>query len=303
MDMLLPLKYHEGEIAVQKRAGAFDPAELDGNGLGTAFGPRETLFLAEQPWVVIAALDNVGRVWSSVLHGSAGFLRVDEPGLLAVQASLPAGDPLSASLGSMNEIGMLVLDPRTRRRTRINGRARRANDGMLLVATREVYGNCPKYIQRRELADSVPGKAGDAVVTPALTAEQREQIARADTFFIGSIHAEAGIDCSHRGGAPGFVHALDERRLAFPDYTGNNMFQTLGNLSLDARAGLLFIDFERGHTLQLTGTATVVWEPGRLREWTGAQRVIEFQLAEVVSRQNAIPLRWRFVDYSPFNPA
>jgi predicted pyridoxine 5'-phosphate oxidase superfamily flavin-nucleotide-binding protein len=58
------------------------------------------------------------------------------------------------------------------------------------------------------------------------------------------MHAPAGVDCSHRGGNPGLVRVLDERRLVFPDYSGNNMFQTLGNLSLDSRAGLLFLDFE-----------------------------------------------------------
>jgi predicted pyridoxine 5'-phosphate oxidase superfamily flavin-nucleotide-binding protein len=116
------------------------------------------------------------------------------------------------------------------------------------------------------------------------------------------MHAEAGLDCSHRGGNPGFVRATGPDTITFPDYAGNNMFQTLGNLELDSRAGLLFIDFETGSTLQLTGRATVHWDKERLTSWPGAQRVIEFQLERIQETAQALPLRWRLLDYSPFNP-
>ena len=124
--MSLPLKYHEGEIAVQKRAGAFDPADLEGNGLDSAFDSRAAVFLGLQPWAVIAALDGDGRVWASLLHGPAGILA---GGRCEIRSPFthhsPAGDPLGESFRHENEIGMLVLDPRTRRRMRINGRAQR----------------------------------------------------------------------------------------------------------------------------------------------------------------------------------
>ena len=301
--MSLLLKYHEGEIAVQKQAGAFDAADLEGNGLNSTFDSRATVFLARQPWAVIAALDRDGRVWTSLLHGPTGFLQVDNVNTLTVHASLPPGDPLGESFQHESEIGMLILDPRTRRRMRINGRADRIGEGTLRVKTREVFGNCPKYIQRREIVGAGSGEASAAVSTSTLKAAHREQITRADTLFIGSMHAEAGIDCSHRGGNPGFVHVLDERRLAFPDYSGNNMFQTLGNLSLDSRAGMLFLDFETSDTLQLTGTATIIWESARLRDWPGAHRLVEFEVGQVIARESTFPLRWRLIDYSPFNPA
>ncbi len=301
--MSLPLKYHEGEIAGQNQAGVFDPAELDGNGLDSTFDSRATVFLAQQPWTVIAALDRDCRVWTSLLHGPTGFLQVDNVNTLTVHASLPPGDPLGESFQHESEIGMLVLDPRTRRRMRINGQAQRTGERTLLVKTREVFANCPKYIQRREVVGPVSSELTQTIRASGLTAVHRERLARADTFFIGSIHAEAGVDCSHRGGNPRFVHVLDERRLAFPDYSGNNMFQTLGNLSLDPRAGLLFLDFETGDTLQLTGTATIIWESARLRDWPGAHRLVEFEVGQVIARERAFPLRWRLIDYSPSNPA
>jgi uncharacterized protein len=300
--MSLPLKYHEGEIAVQKRAGAFDPAELEGNGLDGTFDSRTAAFLGLQPWAVIAALDRDGRVWASPLHGPAGFLHVDDATTLTVHASFPPGDPLGESFRDENEIGMLVLDLRTRRRMRINGRAQRTKEGTLLLKTREVFVNCPKYIQRREGGGAVSGEPTVGISIPALTAAHREWIQRADTFFIGSMHAEAGVDCSHRGGNPGFVRVLSERRLAFPDYSGNNMFQTLGNLSLDSRAALLFLDFATGDILQLTGAATIIWDTTRLRDWPGAHRLVEFEVGQAIARENGFPLRWRLIDYSPFNP-
>ena len=102
-----------------------------------------------------------------------------------------------------------------------------------------------------------PGVRG-AVLSPA----QQERIAAADTFFIASAHPTRGADASHRGGGPGFVHVLGPDRLRFPDYPGNNMFNTLGNLRVDPRAGLVFPDFAGGGTLQLTGRATVRWDEG-----------------------------------------
>src|ERR1041384_5691157 len=108
---------------------------------------------------------------------------------------------------------------------------------------------------------------------PALSRRQMEWISRADTFFIGSRHAEGGVDASHRGGQPGFVQCIDERTLEFPDYAGNRMFQTLGNLVLDPTAGLLFVDFERGHTLQIAGAVTIEWSPGN-GQFPGAERIV-----------------------------
>ena len=303
LGMSAPLKYHDGEIAVQKRAGAFDPADLEGNGLADALDARAASFLKLQPWAVIAAVDGAGAVWTSLLHGPAGFLQVEDARTLIVHAALSPDDPLADCFGQENEIGILILDPRTRRRMRINGRAQVAGDGILRLTTREVFANCPKYIQRREWIGPVPTERTGAISSLGLTAGQRERVAQADTFFIGSRHTQAGVDCSHRGGHPGFVHVLDERRLAFPDYSGNNMFQTLGNLTLDGRAGLLFLDFDTGDTLQLTGRAAIFWEAERLGDWPGAQRVVEFTIDQVKDRARAFPLRWRLMDYSPFDPA
>jgi uncharacterized protein len=168
-----------------------------------------------------------------------------------------------------------------------------------------VYGNCQKYIQAREWQAQVgPAKTLPRVSTAdTLTADQQQWIATADTFFIASAHDDGGADASHRGGTPGFVQVLSARRLVWPDYSGNNMFQTLGNLTVNPHAGLLFIDFAHGRTLQLTGTAVLQWEESRVAQYAGAERLVEFELTQAVEITGGHSLRWRFIAPSPFNPA
>jgi hypothetical protein len=95
---------------------------------------------------------------------------------------------------------------------------------------------------------------------------------------------------------------LDDHRLVWPDYSGNTMFQTLGNISVNPQAGLLFIDFVTRRTLQLTGRARIIWELEHTAEFPGAERLVEFDVDEVVEIAGAHPLEWRFLDYSPENP-
>src|SRR5207237_7366283 len=111
-----------------------------------------------------------------------------------------------------------------RRRLRLNGRAEPTAEGFDLV-TREVFGNCPKYIQARSDDEDSPRDAKPTVDrATTLNRSQRDWIVAADTFFIASRHAEAGAGVSHRGGNPGFIRVLDAERVAWPDYSGNRMF-------------------------------------------------------------------------------
>jgi uncharacterized protein len=147
----------------------------------------------------------------------------------------------------------------------LNGEAERRPDA-ICVTTQWVYANCPKYIQTR-------------------------------------VPETSGTDASHRGGSPGFVRFVDENTLELPDYSGNTMFNTLGNKAADPSTGLLFLDFERGDTLQLTGGARIVWDPGRAARFAGAERVVEFRAEEAIQTRGVVSLRWRLKGYSPFNPA
>jgi len=179
---------------------------------------------------------------------------------------------------------------RTRQRMRFNGRGMRTPEGIFLLVE-QAYGNCPKYIQLRQEEADAPAAAGAPRIEASLDARQQAWIESADTFFIASAHPHAGADASHRGGRPGFVRVLGENRLAFPDYPGNAMFNTLGNLQANPRAGLLFVDFETGDVLQLSGRAQV-----------GPDFEVVLDIDEVRATAQASPLRFRLVQYSPSNP-
>lgn len=80
------------------------------------------------------------------------------------------------------------------------------------------------------------------------------------------------------------------------------MFNTLGNIAINPQTGLLFIDFESGSTLQLTGKTSIIWDAQQMTEFVGAERLVEFQIEQVLFITDASPLRWRFGEYSPYNP-
>jgi predicted pyridoxine 5'-phosphate oxidase superfamily flavin-nucleotide-binding protein len=185
---------------------------------------------------------------------------------------------------------------------RANGTGELGPDG-LRVRTEQVYSNCPKYIARRDVeAADAPAAAPAAVARDRLTAEDRRLIAAADTFFIATAAPDGGADASHRGGSPGFVVVHDDRRLSFPDYTGNTMYMTLGNITANPRAGLLFVDWGTGATLQLSGRAAIDWAPERAAAFPGAERVVDVTVERVVFTGGAVPQRWALAERSRFNP-
>jgi hypothetical protein len=95
---------------------------------------------------------------------------------------------------------------------------------------------------------------------------------------------------------------LNANVLIWPDYSGNTMFQTLGNIAANPHVGLLFIDFESGRTLQVTGRARIIWDRERTAEFAGAERLVELDLEETIEIAGASPFKWRLIGHSPFNP-
>jgi len=295
--------FHEGERAVQARAGVEAESRKLGRGISRAIPEGAGPFLEAQRLAVLAGVDRAGRVWASMVSGSPGFITTRDDRTLRLAAELPAGDPLQDGLSQDRLLGVLVLDPERRRRLRINGRVIALQAGAIEIRTEEVFGNCPKYIQARASEpETEGGRGGDARWSALLTEGQRFAIERADTFFIASVHDATGTDASHRGGQPGFVRVVDERTVRVPDYAGNNMFQTLGNIAADPRVGLLFVDFDTGTTFQVTGRARILWDRAEYADVPGAERAVEVAIDTVVEIEGRGPLGWRFLEYSPFNP-
>jgi predicted pyridoxine 5'-phosphate oxidase superfamily flavin-nucleotide-binding protein len=284
--------YHRGEIEVQSRFGVREDAERLARGILREIPPAAASLLRSQRLAIAASLDGEGRPWSSLLAGPAGFIRAVDSHRLHIAAAPPAGDPLAVNLRTRSELGLLVIDLNRRLRVRFNGRGLPSPEGVFLQAD-EVYGNCPKYIQKRRLIAESDAPAGTARVSSSLDGQARALVAGADTFFITTWRPGGGADASHRGGRPGFVRVRDAKTLEFPDYPGNNMFNSLGNLRVHPRAGLLFVDFARGDLLQLTGRVQIRWEP---------ETTVVVTIEEARTTPGGCPLRYELVEPSPVNP-
>jgi hypothetical protein len=301
--------YHEGELAVQERAGVAQAARASAAALRNSIPAGALYFIREQAMLVAGSLDAAGGVWASVLFGAPGFLRaVDERTLILDRRAChtATGDPLWDNLQANPRIGLLLIELETRRRLRINGRIRSVTDSRCVIDVERAYANCPKYIQRRRLHVEEPSGEGSGPrhrQGRQLDAARQAWIESADTFFVASAHPEQGVDASHRGGYPGFVKVLNAHRLRVPDYAGNNMFNTLGNFAAYPHAGLVLIDFERGHLLQLSGVPELRWDlTDASGETGGTARYWEFEIESW--RETVLPVRpgWQFLDYSPFSP-
>jgi uncharacterized protein len=298
------MTFHPGEIAVQTRVGVREEAERLSTFISDKIRSAALEFLQTQHLAIASTIAENGSIWTSLLTGSPGFVRALDDQTIEVKAIVPPTDPLHLNLCHKPQLGLLVIDLANRRRLRLNGIATvQPADGMI-IQLQQVFFNCPRYIQTRYLQTSIapPLPPPTAQARIHLTDSDRHWITNTDTFFIATAHPESGADASHRGGNPGFVQVLSSDRLLFPDYAGNHMFQTFGNLTVNPNAGLLLIDFEQGHTLQLTGKAKILWDAEQTGTFEGAERLVEFAIEQVLETRNATDLRWRFGDYSPANP-
>ncbi|MEU0162456.1 pyridoxamine 5'-phosphate oxidase family protein [Streptomyces sp. NPDC006261] len=306
--------YHRGETAVQERAGFARQAGQARGAIGNTVPDVAVAFLADQPHVVMGGADERGRIWATQLTGEPGFLTVPGPHTLRIGALPPPEDPLAAVLAGAGlgsgpgvasepvRIGLIGIEPATRRRMRMNGRAVRDGDG-LRVELDQVISNCPKYIQKRGHQPLVGAPAPRTAVDSAeLGPGQQRTLRAADTFFVATASDRGDADASHRGGNPGFVQVLSPRLLRWPDYAGNAMFLTLGNLELNPAAGLFFPGWATGASLHLTGSARTVWDEEEVARTPGAQRLVEFEITAVREVAAASPLRWSAPAYSRFNP-
>ncbi|MFC5520683.1 pyridoxamine 5'-phosphate oxidase family protein [Polaromonas jejuensis] len=302
--------FHEGERAVQARVGVRERLEQMGPRVIRDFMPdQHRAFFEQLPFVLAGTVDAGGQPWASVLAQPPGFIRSPDPQHLLLRARPLRGDPLQDTLADGAPIGLLGIEPHTRRRNRMNGVVQGVNASGFGVALSQSFGNCPKYIQARE---PVYVKEHLSIQPAVHTATQlddaaRRMVAAADTLFIATAYAgdsaqagrAAGVDVSHRGGKPGFVRVDADDTLTVPDFIGNFFFNTLGNIAVNPRAGLLFIDFDRGDLLYLAVTADIIWDGPEVRSFAGAQRLLRFKVQSMRRVENSLPLRWGEAELPP----
>ena len=306
----IPSPFHRGERDIQARKGVRDRIEDIGQRFIRDHLPDEhRQFYGQLPILPIGSVDKSGRPWASVLVGRPGFVQSPDPKTLAIAARPIFGDPLNEHIAPCAAIGILGIEYHTRRRNRLTGKLTGIDDDGIRLRVDQTFGNCPQYIQTREFEfKSDPASVVDPRPVRRLNRlDERasEIIAHADHFFIATHFSEGngaasyGTDVSHRGGKNGFVRIDDDQTLTFPDFTGNYHFNTLGNILLNPRAGLLFIDFEKGDLLFLTCSAEIIWDSEERRAFDGAEQLVRFRIDEGFLVENGMPIQWKFLEYSP----
>lgn len=290
--------FHPDELDAQARAGVATMRP----GIRELMPEQHRAFFAALPYLLVGASDGDGWPLATLLEGEPGFVSSPDAATLRIEGLPHATDPVAGMIRVGDEIAVLGIDFGTRRRNRANGTVSSLDASGFTVAVRQSFGNCPQYIQRRNIAQvmSVPGAVRPLV---SLDSESRTLIERADTFFVASrsragIGPAGGADISHRGGRPGFVR-IDGDTLSIVDFRGNRYFNTLGNLIGEPRSSLLFLDFESGDLLQLQGLTSIDWSGSAAELVQGAERSWQFRVARGWHRPRAAALRGTFVDYSP----
>lgn len=294
--------FHAGEQAMQARTGKQEKTEMFGKKAIRSFMPdQHREFFHQLPFMVVGATDAEGWPWASLLPGKPGFASstTDTELTLTTQAAL--GDPVGPAIQQDAPVGLLGIELHTRRRNRLNGHVSARTDAGFSVSVDQSFGNCPQYIQKRDVQfvrePDEPGASAGAKHFTQFDKRAGKLISAADMFFVSSYiqtpdkSALEGVDVSHRGGPSGFVR-LERNRLTVPDFRGNNFFNTLGNFLLNPKAGLVFVDFATGDLLTLTGTVELLDETHEaVKELPDAERGWRFTLDHGFWLDDALPFR------------
>jgi predicted pyridoxine 5'-phosphate oxidase superfamily flavin-nucleotide-binding protein len=283
--------FHAGELEAQRLAGAA-PAAAPIRG---AMPEQHRGFFPLLRFVCLAVPDAEGWPLATLVTGAPGFASSPAPDRLQVAAMPAPDDPVRAHLKAGTPAGLLGIDLGTRRRNRLNGIVAQAASDGFAVDVLQSFGNCPRYIQVRQLLPVVrrPGPAVN--FDAALPARARELLASSSTLFVASASgseaqgAAAGLDISHRGGPPGFAR-LEGSVLTVPDYNGNRYFNTLGNFIAEPRAAIVLADFASGDLLQLQGIVDIDWTAADPDQTPPVERVWRFRIVRGVLREGAFGL-------------
>ena len=294
---------------MQRRLGVAEQLERSGSRTIRDFMPdQHREFYRQLPFLLVGAVDSSGAPWATLLSGEPGFVTSPDARTLRIAARPDAGDPVGAALAAGSPVGMLGIELHTRRRNRVNGAVTALDQAGFTVSVGHAFGNCPQYIQTRALAPIGRSRAqspGPIERAGGLDADAAANIAAADTFFVTSYvdvdgeQSRRAVDTSHRGGRPGFIR-IDGNVLTIPDFAGNQYFNTLGNLLLNPRAGLLFVNFSEGSLVWIAATAQILHDGRAVDAYPGAQRVLQLTVHALWTARRRLPLHSQDGEASPF---
>ena len=301
--------YHEGELEIQKLVGEDELAKRNGQVIKNEILAGALKFIDKQPMIVLGSVASTGEEhWASVVTGSPGFVAtIDQKSIeLNLDSVLKVkSDPLWSNIKVGGRLGILFIELETRRRLKVNGVVDKHDQEKVVINVEESFPLCPKYIQRRKVdlvLDESLSKEADVSKGDELGEQEKSIFAQCDTAFLVTSHNERGLDVSHRGGKPGFLKVVSNSQIRCPDYKGNSMFNSFGNLVKNPKAGLIAVDFKNSCAVQLTGEAyTELDQDDKENETGGTGRFWTFKIDSWI-RQPVKLTQKEFLDLSPFLP-
>ena len=318
--------WHPGERAVHAllkvpTSGRRNPTTA---GLPPSYAHR----VAVSPLLAVGTLDDQGRPWTTIWGGERGFAQSVAQGVLGVQSLVDkAHDPVvEALLGKAADgevvqpeddkiMSALSVDLETRDRVKLAGKmmvgtvtGRAGNstiaEAQLAMVVQESLGNCPKYLNIKDIRAHVPSPQ---LVSPSLPlpAEALALIEQADMFFLSSTNGQT-MDTNHRGGPAGFVRVVsntpDSVELAYPEYSGNRLYQTLGNLHTNPLIGVAIPDYTTSDILYLTGSTQLLVGPAAASLMPHTNLAVKITIHAARLIKNGLPIRGTPGEPSPYNP-
>lgn len=298
--------------------------------------PSAAHMLQRAPLLALGTVDKKGRPWTTVWGGEVPLARPVAQSIIGVRALVDSEtDPVVESLyngrddgevvkeqGAGRMISGLTINLETRRRVKLYGRMiagalskidpendqnsiSSVGQAQLVVKIEQSLGNCPKYINCKRIYPVLP-EPKLVSNTTTLSPEALGLINQADTLFISSCDHDRDMDTNIRGGPPGFVRVQcnDDSGtvLVWPEYSGNNLYQTLGNLQTSPKAGLVFPDFQTGNVLYVTGDTEVLIDKEASSVLPRSKLAVRLTLTGARFVQRGLPFRGESLERSPYNP-
>jgi ferredoxin-NADP reductase/predicted pyridoxine 5'-phosphate oxidase superfamily flavin-nucleotide-binding protein len=301
--------------------------------------PQASFMLQRAPLLAIGALDNESRPWTALWGGAPGFSEPIGGGFVGTRTLVDSKyDPVVHALvggaekgemlqpqGEGKMVSGLAIDLVTRKRVKIAGKmaagtirpisieieegaslpadAPRTQDQIQLVTKIEQsLGNCPKYLNQYELRPALltPQLLSSG---PSLSPEARSLVDKADMFFL-STSSGSDMDTNHRGGPPGFIRIVSPTCIIYPEYSGNRLYQSLGNLQLNPLIGITVPDFESGDVLYTTGRASILIGADAEKAMPGTNLAVKIDLTDTRYVKQGLAFRGalQISGYSPYNP-
>ncbi|KAE8854967.1 hypothetical protein PTNB29_09218 [Pyrenophora teres f. teres] len=296
------------------------------NPTSTMLTPQASNMFQRAPILAFGTLDAQDRPWTTLWGGEPGFSEplgggfvgtrtlVDSKNDPVVQALI--GDAKDGQTSNPPDGGKLVaglsIDLMTRKRVKTAGRmiagALRDTDAItspaqqlqLVTKIEQSLGNCPKHLNQYEIRPA-PISSTLQSCGPALTPQATSLLSKADMFFLCTSTAD-DMDVNHRGGAPGFIRLISATEIIYPEYSGNRLYQSLGNMQLRPQIGLTVPDYETGDVLYMTGVGEILSGSAAATLLPGSNLAVKITVSEARFVKSGLPFRGMRKTPSPYNP-